>query len=282
MSLYGDTDENQPVTWIRGYPLYAAHIVVAVLTASMLITTLLMFGRATSFQTWMMFTSEGVLRGEIWRLATYGLLNQPSLGFVIDMAMLVWFGREVERHIGRRSFLQLYVCLYFLTPLVLTLIGLWRPTAFAGQTGSLAIFVAFATLYPDAMLLFNLLAKWVAIVLVGIFTLMALAANDFTRLLTLWATTGFAHAYIRYFQGRLVLPSINLPSRNPKLRVLPDPKPSKTKPAAAPKPATQSSMAEIDALLDKIATSGIDSLTAKERAKLESARAALKRRDPSE
>lgn len=278
MSLYGDTDENQPVTWIRGYPLYAVHIVVAVFTASMLVTTLLMFGRASTFQSWMIFTSEGVLRGEIWRLASYGLLNQPSLGFVIDMVMLVWFGREVERHIGRRPFLQLYTCLYFVTPLVLTLIGLWRPTLFAGQTGSLAIFVAFATLYPDAMLLFNLLAKWVAIVLVGIFSLMALAANDFTHLITLWATTGFAHAYIRYFQGRLVLPSFKLPSPRPKLRVLPDPKPS-AKPAAAAKISRENSMAEIDALLDKIATSGIDSLTAKERAKLESARAALRRRD---
>lgn len=278
MSLYGDTDENQPVTWIRGYPLYAVHIVVAVFTASMLVTTLLMFGRASTFQSWMIFTSEGVLRGEIWRLASYGLLNQPSLGFVIDMVMLVWFGREVERHIGRRPFLQLYTCLYFVTPFVLTLIGLWRPTLFAGQTGSLAIFVAFATLYPDAMLLFNLLAKWVAIVLVGIFSLMALAANDFTHLITLWATTGFAHAYIRYFQGRLVLPSFKLPSPRPKLRVLPDPKPS-AKPAAAAKISRENSMAEIDALLDKIATSGIDSLTAKERAKLESARAALRRRD---
>jgi Uncharacterized membrane protein (homolog of Drosophila rhomboid) len=279
MSLYGDTEDHQPVTWIRGYPLYAAHIVVAVLTASMLVTTIVLATRATGFQTWMMFTSDGVLRGEIWRLATYGLLNQPSLGFVIDMVMLVWFGREVERYLGRRPFLQLYVSLYFVTPLVLTVIGLGRPTLFAGQTGSLAIFVAFATLYPDAMLLFNLLAKWVAIVLVGIFTLMALAANDLTRLLTLWSTTGFAYAYIRYSQGRFSLPSFKLPSRGPKLRVLPDPKPSKPKPAAAAKTSRENPMAEIDALLDKIATSGIDSLTPKERAKLESARAALKRRD---
>ena len=37
-------------------------------------------------------------------------------------------------------------------------------------------------------------------------------------------------------------------------------------------------MAEVDALLDKIAQSGIGSLTAKERAKLESARDDLKKR----
>lgn len=278
MSVYGESEEHQPVTWVRGYPVYAAHIVVAVLVASMLFTTLLMVARATGVQSWMVFTSEGVARGQIWRFLTYGLLNQPSLGFVIDMAMLVWFGREVERHVGRRSFLHLYSLLYLLTPFVLTLVGLWRPTVFAGQTGALAIFVAFATLYPDAMMLFNLLAKWVAIVLVGIFTLMALAAGDYTRLLTLWATTGFAHAFARHAQGRFTLPTLKLPSRKPKLRVLPDPKITKI----SAKPAPENSMAEIDALLDKIASSGIASLTPKERAKLESARAALKRRESEE
>ena len=37
-------------------------------------------------------------------------------------------------------------------------------------------------------------------------------------------------------------------------------------------------MAEVDALLDKIATSGISSLTAQERAKLDAARAELQKR----
>lgn len=278
MNPYGSPDEQQPVTWLRGYPLYAAHLVVAVLVVSMLVTTVVMSTGAAAVLNLLAFTSDSVLRGEIWRVVTYGLVNEPSLGFVIDMAMIVWFGREVERSFGRKAFLQLYVCLYFVTPLVLTVIGVVRPTVFVGQTGALALFVAFATLHPNAMMLFNVLAKWVAIILVGIFTLMALAANDITRLLTLWATTGFAHAYVRYAQGRLVFPSFKFPSRTPQLRVLPDPKVTRI---SAAKSVHQSSMAEIDALLDKIATSGISSLTAKERAKLEAARSSLKKRDSS-
>lgn len=276
MNVYGESEEHQPVTWVRGYPVYAAHLIVAALVASMLLTTLLLVAKAGAIQNAMIFSSEAVLRGEIWRFLTYGLFNPPSIPFVIDMAMITWFGRELERHFGRRFFLRLYFSLYLITPVVLTLVGLWRPTTEAGQTGSLAIFVAFATLHPNAMMLFSILAKWVAIILVGIFTLMALAANDFTGLLTLWATTGFAHAFVRHAQGVLNLPSFKFRQRRPKLRVLPDPKPAK---AAAPKRSAPDSMAEIDALLDKIATSGIASLTPKERAKLESARAALRKRE---
>jgi hypothetical protein len=59
------------------------------------------------------------------------------------------------------------------------------------------------------------------------------------------------------------------------LRVLPD-LPVK-KPVAAR--TTTASMAEVDALLDKIAQHGIGSLTAKERAKLDAARRDLKKRE---
>jgi hypothetical protein len=95
-------------------------------------------------------------------------------------------------------------------------------------------------------------------------------------LLTLWTTAGFAYAFVRYEQGHLTLPKIGLWRRKPKLRVLPDPQPRI--PAGAQRPKTDS-MTEIDALLDKIAHSGLSSLTAKERARLEAARADLLKRE---
>jgi hypothetical protein len=57
------------------------------------------------------------------------------------------------------------------------------------------------------------------------------------------------------------------------LRVLPD-----LEERSGIKTAKENSMAEVDALLDKIAQSGISSLTAKERAKLDRAREDLKNR----
>jgi hypothetical protein len=72
------------------------------------------------------------------------------------------------------------------------------------------------------------------------------------------------------------LPSFKISGRSPKLRVLPD---IDSRKAASSKDSHVSSMSEIDALLDKIAQSGISSLTAKERAKLDAARAELLKRE---
>jgi len=276
LNEYETSDEHRPLMWLRGYPVYAAHFLVLVFVTSMLVTTLLNLFGVGQLLNGLIFTSGQVLRGEVWRVVTYGLRNEPSLLFVIDMAMMVWFGREVERHFGRRTFLIFYAVLYLLTPLLFTVVGLWTPMALSGESGAFAIFVAFATLYPNALVFFNLLAKWVALVLVGIYTLIALNNRDLVSLISLWATTGFAFAFVRYQQGLISLPTVNLFRRGPKLRVLPD---LKTEKAPAAKTKQISTMAEVDALLDKIAQSGISSLTAKERAKLDAARADLLKRE---
>jgi len=278
MNGYGSSEDHQPVVWLRGHPVYAAHLIVLVFVASMLATTALMALKAVLAPwDWLPFVSANVLRGEVWRIATYGLVNPPSLWFVIDMAMLVWFGREVERCFGSRKFVLLYCCLYLLPPLLLTLVGPWFPTRLSGETGAFAVFVAFAVLYPDVAVFFGVLAKWAAAILFGIYSLMALASRDWPDGIALWSTAGFAFAFVRYEQGRLALPRLRLFGRGPKLRVLPgfqDGQPQGAKPAKG------KSTAEIDALLDKIALSGVSSLTAKERARLDSARNELLNRGP--
>lgn len=273
---YGSSEEHRPITWIGGHAIYAAHVIVLAFVVTMIATAILMWAQAGQVLAWLPFFSSGVLGGQIWRIFTYGLVNQPSLWFAIDMLMIIWFGRELERFFGRRTFLLLFGGLYFLSPLLLTVIGLWQPTQLTGQTGAFALFIAFATLYPNVALLFNLLAKWVAAALVGLYSLMALAANDSVRLITLWATVGFAFAFVRYQQGHFTLPRLPTIARKPKLRVLPDVG-TKQGPAT-PRPSREDPMVEIDALLDKIAHSGMSSLTPKERAKLEAARADLQKR----
>jgi hypothetical protein len=271
-----DSNDQQPLMWLGGHALHAAHLIVLVYVVSMFITTACMaFGFTAPF-TWLPYTSEAVLRGEIWRPLTYGLVNPPSLGFVIDMFMIGWFGRELEKYFGRRVFLRFYLCLYLLTPLLFTLIGLWRPMQLSGESGGFALFIAFATLYPGVAFFFNILAKWIAFVLVGIYTLIALANRDIPGLISLLATAGFAHGFVRYSQGRIALPSFRLRPNRPKLRVLPG---LASKPVSRP-PATgaSKSMAEMDALLDKIAQSGFGSLTAQEREQLEHYRAEILRK----
>lgn len=275
-STYSDSDEHTPVMWLRGYPIYAAHFIVLVYVVSMFVTTLLNVFLVTAHAAWLPFTSAQVLQGQVWRIFTYGLYNSPSLQFVFDMLMIGWFGRDVERAFGRRTFLWFYAAIYLITPLLFTALGTWLPLTLAGATGAFALFIAFATIYPGAVMMFNILAKWAAFILVGIFTLIALNARDWTSLISLWATCGFAFAFVRHHQGLLELPKFNFWSPKPKLRALPD-LPSRKAASSTPaaKPEQSATMAEVDALLDKIAKTGFASLTTKERAKLESARAEM-------
>ena len=274
---WGSSEEHQPVTWIRGYPVYAAHLIVLVFVTLMVLVAVL--GRsAWSIYNWTGFASELVHTGQVWRVLTYGLFNPPSIPFAIDMVLLLWFGREVEKTLGRRSFFAFYGGIYLSPPIVLTLLGFIRPFELSGLAGTLAVFVGFATLYPGALLMFNILAKWAAIVLVALYSLIHLAERNWVALILLWVTCGVAHLFIKYQQGVFSLPRLPRFRRRPKLRVLPDPVPSKKTTLASSSAREDATMAEVDALLDKIAISGISSLTAKERAKLEAAREGLMKR----
>lgn len=281
MNGYGASEEHQPLTWIRGYPVYAAHFIVLVFVASLFATAALMAFNGAPLLNWITFSSEQVLKGQAWRIFTYGLVNPPSLKglwFAVDMLMIVWFGRELEKFFGRRKFLGFFACIYLLTPLLFTALGPWYPMRLVGEMGAFALFIAFATLYPGAAIFFNLLAKWVALVMVGIYTLMALSDHDWPGLISLWATSGFAYGFVRYQQGLISLPQFRLPDRNqPKLRVLPD---LEVKKSTTSRTSKDNAMAEMDKLLDKIAKSGLSSLSASERAKLDAARADLIKKDP--
>ncbi|HEY1765989.1 MAG TPA: rhomboid family intramembrane serine protease [Opitutaceae bacterium] len=283
MNIYGQSQDQEPMMWVRGRPVYAAYLIVLIFVASMIATAVLMSLNLAQSLRWLVFDSPDVLAGQVWRIGTYGLVNPPSLfPFALDMLMLVWFGREVEKGLGRRKFLLLFGCLYLLPALLFTLIGVWHPTRLAGETGqlagesgTLAVFVAFATLFPEALLMFGIVAKWAAVAFVGIDTLIVLAYRDWLGGLALWSTAGFAYAFIRFEQGRFYLPRLRLFRKEPKFRVLPGYRDNEPEPVARGR---NESMAELDALLDKIARSGVSSLTAKERIRLDSARNELLKR----
>ena len=270
-------NDHKPVVWVNGHPIYAAYFIVAVFVVSLITTSILLASNLQQILVAMSFSSTGMLKGEIWRLITYGFVNPPSIQFAVDMLLMAQFGREVEKLFGRNLFLGLCAGLYFLPPLLFVLIGHWWPTYFSGESIALAIFVSFAVIYPNAVLMFNVLAKWAAIILVGIFALIHLAYHDWAGLIALGMRTSFAYVFVCHHQGRLTLPSLNFWARKPKLRLLPDLKPTKT---ISIKVAKENSMAEMDELLDKIARSGMSSLTAKERTQLAKAREDLMQKKP--
>src|ERR1700720_1189160 len=200
--MFGVTtsDDYRPVAWMGRFPVDGTTILVGIPVALAIVACLLIAAGGGGLLDLMMFDSARVLgSGQVWRLATYAFIHSPNqlLWFAIEMYMLFVFGREVERFIGQRAYIVLYLTLLLLPAAILTMWGLFGRTGMAGSGGlHFAIFVAFATIYPNVELLLRIMAKWVALILAGIGTLSALAAHDWQTLVVLWISIGAAFLFV--------------------------------------------------------------------------------------
>ncbi len=276
--MFGVTtsDDDQPITWVGSYPVHVTTLLVAVHSiAAVLVCFLSAFG-GTAILTHLVFDSAAVLgRGEVWQLATYAFIHPPSglLWFAIEMYMLFMFGREVERFIGRRAFITLYLILLLAPAVLMTLWGLWEPTRMGGSAAlHFGVFVAFATIYPNVQMLLRIMVKWIAIAFGAIFTLQLFAAHAWSDLAALWLSIAAAFLFLRM---RGAGPELewwtNLRARfepKPKFQVVPRSSPRRV---IEPENVHDS----IDPLLEKISKHGLNSLTASERRALDRARAQL-------
>jgi hypothetical protein len=187
------------------------------------------------------------------------------------MYMLFAFGREVEKFIGRRSFIILYALLLLVPTALLTLLGFSMRLGLAGSgTLHFGVFLAFVAIYPNVeMMMLRIQMRWIALILVAIGTLMAMAGHDWATMITLWATVAVAFFYIRSrgIGGELEWWSAikEKVQPKPKFQVVPKSSPRRV---VEPDDVYES----IDPILDKIAKSGINSLTASERRALDRAR----------
>jgi hypothetical protein len=189
------------------------------------------------------------------------------------MYMLYVFGREVERFIGQRPFIVLYGLLLLAPVAILTFWGLWQRTGLGGSPAlHFGIFIAFATIYPSAELFLRITAKWTALILAAIYSLQLLAYRAWTDLIVVWCSMAVAWIFVR---ARGVGPELmwwsNLKSAfrpKPRFRVVP-----KVSSRRVIEP--DDVYSSIDPILDKIAKSGINSLTASERRALDRARSRL-------
>lgn len=265
-------DDYQPVTWVGRYPVHVTTLLVGLHSIAAIIACFLPTFGGSGLLGAMMFDSADVTGGSIWQLATYAFVHPPSglLWFAIEMYMLFMFGREVERFIGRRAFIALYVTLLLAPTILLTLWGLSERTAIAGSSAlHFGVFVAFATIYPRLEMFLRIMAKWVAVVLGAILTLQLFAAHAWPELAVLWLSVGGAFLFIR---TRGIGPELewwtSLKERfqpKPKFQVVPRSTPRRV---VEPENVHES----IDPLLEKISKSGINSLTANERQALDRAR----------
>ena len=281
--MFGVTtsDDYRPVAWMGRYPVDVTTMLVGLHVAAAILTAILVGLVGSSILACLQFNSAAVLHGgQVWRLFTYAFVHAPTpsglLWFAVEMYMLFVFGREVERFIGRRAYVALYLTLLLLPAVVLTLLSFSTPTTFATSTAlHFAIFVAFATIYPNVELFLRIMAKWVALIFVAIGTLSALAMRDWQTLVVLWTSIGAAFLFIELRGAGPELAWWNaLKERlgpKPKFHVVP-----KTRPGRSTE--SDDVYASIDPILDKISKFGIGSLTASERRQLDRERERLLRK----
>ena len=278
--MFGVTisDDYRPVAWMGRYPVDVTTMLVGLHVAAAILTAIFVMIGAHSVLAYLQFDSAAVWAGQVWRLFTYAFVHSPSalLWFAVEMYMLFVFGREVERFIGRRAYITLYIILLVAPAVLLTIWGIWQRSVLSLASGSSAlhfgIFVAFATIYPRAELFLRIMTKWVVLILAAVYTLQLLAYHAWSDLMVVWTSIGAAFLFIEMHGAGPELPWWEaLKTRfapKPKFHVVPKMHSSRSA-------ETDDVYTSIDPILDKISKLGIGSLTASERRQLDRERERL-------
>ncbi len=255
-----------------------------------------------------------VLRGRVWTLLTWPIVNVPALPTVIALYLFYMFGTYIERELGRIGFLKYLLICTVLPAILFTLAFLARTLIDGDKLGFLigpslggvrlleiALLAVVAIEFPDIRFFFGIPCRVIAAVVIGIDVLQLVGDRDWGSLIFEMVIIFIAIAALKPFgMGKNLpawVPGVSIPGLSPKQR------------NAAKRPATARSggkrakkgqvvtgpwgetgtatsgtaaspgraglnrndREEVDRLLDKIAASGMGSLSATERQQLEEA-----------
>ncbi|MFN0177567.1 MAG: rhomboid family intramembrane serine protease [Gemmatimonadales bacterium] len=211
-----------------------------------------------------------------WTALTYLMVHKNFTHLLITSVMLMLFGPAVERKLGSTRFLGYYVyCGIGAALFALGLSSILRLEPFAGASGALyGVMLAFVMYWPEAQLTVlplpvSLTARTVFVtLLVADVALGLLGQTNIAHFAHLGgALAGYAFIRLQMLTSRKPTPRPAIASRRPvvtPMRVQEHAGELRpTVPMADPRP--DFSPDEVDRLLDKIARSGIDSLTNQER-----------------
>ncbi len=255
-----------PIFWVGRVPVYLTTCLIGLYVAAAVGWT---FATGSSRGAELVFSSAAVLnKFQVWRLVSYPFVQTLNIWFAIEMLCFFWFGREVERYLGRQAFATLYGILIGSMSMGLVLIGPWMPSFLAGSSlVHLGVFVAFAMLYPSVELLFRVQARWFAIGAVilaavtddrsGLVALACMLVALFFYLYSLGVSQAVAGMEVCK-QAFWRKKTARRPTRNVRERG-----------------ATRAASERVDEILEKISRDGLSSLTQQERDELQQARKEL-------
>lgn len=236
---------------------------------------------------WLELVPQKVMHGEVWRLLSYAFLHDPSHFYHIlfNMLFLWWFGSDVEHMHGSREFLIFYMLSALLGGAAQTAYGyaIGHPLVpCVGASGAVtATMVVFACHFPNKMILVFFMIPvpiWVLVVFqvakdayflltntatpIAVSVHLAGAAFGFLYYRQTWRLSGFdLIERFRAWRRRRARPSLRLyrPEEREREPI------AVAAPSAPSAPLDEHLEAKVDAVLEKVARSGKDSLTEDER-----------------
>ena len=268
----------------NGLPIYLTTIITALFVAG-LVATAILTSLGSPLLGLFVFGMPLQPPWTLWRLFTYVFIGPINFFTPFSIFFFYWMSVGIETHLGRQVLTRLLVLLVLVVPAVAAFWwwGLGLSTSTIGVYNYMlnsGLLVAFATLYPNTEAFGWVPFRWIAFACIFCGSLMLMAEHSWDGIAQLWISCAVGFGYIRHavelehddYESPVVRVK-QLFRRKPKLRVMPSPSTSQYR-AVLDEPAS-----ELDVLLDKIAKSGMSSLTAREKATLEKAREALIRKD---
>lgn len=253
------------------------------------------------------YVSYLVHDGELWRIATWPLANQPGLFEVIDLVVLWWIGNQLEEELGKKPMAVLLGAMTIIPASIVALINLENhadPSRWVTATAGtslivLALIVVFGLHHREARFFFGLPFWAVGLVFVGLQVLQLVGDRAWATLLMLLLVLVVALVGVRqrgmldnltfiprvaWLSGGPRSPYGEVGSARPRAKkgrgrtrgkgrgsgdVVAGPWGGATGPGGASGGLTPLEQAELDVLLDRISATGIDSLTKGEKARLQ-------------
>ncbi|MGN6694545.1 MAG: rhomboid family intramembrane serine protease [Aquihabitans sp.] len=132
--------------------------------------------------------------GELWRVATWPLVNAPSIWVLIGLVFFWWVGHQVEDQLGRKAQAVLLAAMTVLPAVIVTLldgsrapnsVAALESTAYAASVSllSLGLLCVFALDRPNAPFFFGISAWLIAAVFVAIEALQLIGIRAWSQLL---------------------------------------------------------------------------------------------------
>jgi membrane associated rhomboid family serine protease len=225
--------------------------------------------------------TERVRGGQLWRLFTWPIVNAPSIPAAITLAIFWYFGRSLEQMFGRIRFTYFLLAIAVVPAAILAILSLVAPSLRIDAVGlsliELGVFVAFVAEQPNARFFFGIKAWVIAAVFVGIDVLQLIAAKAAGALLllllilatSLLLTRAYGFAADQAWIPKLALPTGKTKAKGGKPKLVKGSPVVRGPWGESGLPVNDiASQVEMDRLLDKIAASGMDSLTADEKRRL--------------